>query len=263
MAGEPRPSVWVVLVHHNGVEEPATRLYCPAESSAFEVDALKDAAKAKFVQLLAHVDASQLSVSATRGGDTADPRTLVSTIAPNADSTLYIHAPPPTRAPAASTGTPDLAALLEQLQKEARLREEEKQKEARRREEEKQEEARRREDQKQGEVDRHQELVQALEKLQPKMVKEAGGSARFGPWSFTSLFSSPLSESLVTLLIGPGTRHGGGRLSLHGTTKCSDGSPQITATSSTSPFSDPDTLPLLASREVANCTLRSRRKTAL
>jgi len=107
---------WVVL-KREGVEEDevATQVFCP-EGRSFNVDALKDAAKAKFGQGLAHVDASQLSVSATRGGDTADPRTLVSTIAPNADSTLYIHAPAPPQAPAASTGTEGLVEALNRLE---------------------------------------------------------------------------------------------------------------------------------------------------
>jgi len=96
MAAAQRPSVWAVLVDHNGVEGSATRLYCPLESPAFEVDALKKVAKTEFGPLLAHVAASQLSVSATRNGDKFDEDARVDELSQGAtrQQPLYIHAPP-------------------------------------------------------------------------------------------------------------------------------------------------------------------------
>jgi len=95
-----RDWVWVVL-KREGVDENEvpTQVYCPV-GRLFNIDTLKKAAKAEFGPLLAHVAASQLSVSATRDGLAEDPRALISAIAPDADSTLYIHAPAPPPPPA-------------------------------------------------------------------------------------------------------------------------------------------------------------------
>mmetsp|Transcript_30919 Transcript_30919/g.74620 ORF Transcript_30919/g.74620 Transcript_30919/m.74620 type:complete len:271 (+) Transcript_30919:134-946(+) len=90
---------WVVL-KREGVEgdEVATQVFCPGGRS-FNVDALKDAAKAKFGQGLAHVDASQLSVSlsADRDGAASVARqsTLVETLGRGSteEQPLFIHAP--------------------------------------------------------------------------------------------------------------------------------------------------------------------------
>jgi len=62
-----------------------------------DVDALKDAAKAKFVQLPANVAASQLSVSVTRGWDKLNEDALVDSLPQGAtrQQPLYIHAPAP------------------------------------------------------------------------------------------------------------------------------------------------------------------------
>jgi len=89
---------WVVLVRQ-GMEEAevATQVYCP-EGRSFNVDTLKKAAKAEFVQLLAHVDASQLSVSTIRGGDKFDEDALIVDQQPHGATRLqplYIHAPAP------------------------------------------------------------------------------------------------------------------------------------------------------------------------
>uniref|UniRef100_A0A7S0YVX9 Uncharacterized protein n=1 Tax=Hemiselmis tepida TaxID=464990 RepID=A0A7S0YVX9_9CRYP len=88
--------VWVKLVQPGVQDSRATRIRY-ATGGSFIVDDLCKAAKMEFENRLAHLDASQLSVSATRDGPAEDPRTLVSTIAPNADVTLYIHAPAPPR----------------------------------------------------------------------------------------------------------------------------------------------------------------------
>jgi len=161
-----RDWVWVVL-KREGVDENEvpTQVYCP-DGRSFNIDALKDAARAKFVQLPANVAAPQLWVSATRDGSAEDPRTLVSTIAPNADSTLYIHAPAPPQAPVTSMGIPELPGLLREME-DKRLQEESRREERLREMEDKrlQEESRREERLREMEDKRLQEESRREERL--------------------------------------------------------------------------------------------------
>jgi len=88
-----REWAWVVMLQP-GLGEFVEQLYCP-ERRTFNVVALRDAAKAKFVHLLAHVDASQLSVSATRDGEMLEEDAIVNELADGTSRQhpLFIHAP--------------------------------------------------------------------------------------------------------------------------------------------------------------------------
>jgi len=102
MAAEPVSHVWAALVQGEGdgadVGAP-TMLFCPPHYPHFNVDALKYAAKAQFVQLPANVAAAQLSVSATREGPRVErPSALVQSLGGSSDEQpLYIHAPAPSQ----------------------------------------------------------------------------------------------------------------------------------------------------------------------
>jgi len=99
----PTPDVWGALVQGEGdgaVVGAPTRLHFPL-GMPHDVDALKDAAKAKFVQRLMHVDAADLAVSATRDGPRIERQsTLVVELGAGTseEEPLYIHAPAPPQA---------------------------------------------------------------------------------------------------------------------------------------------------------------------
>jgi len=86
--------VWVKLVQLGVQDSRATQIRYQ-NGGSFNVDDLCKAAKMEFGPLLAHVAASQLSVSATRDGPReARPSTLVQSLGGSSDEQpLYIHAP--------------------------------------------------------------------------------------------------------------------------------------------------------------------------
>jgi len=190
-----RDWVWVVL-KREGVDENEvpTQVYCP-DGRSFNIDALKDAARAKFVQLPANVAAPQLWVSATRDGSAEDPRTLVSTIAPNADSTLYIHAPAPPQAPVTSMGIPELPGLLREME-DKRLQEESRREERLREMEDKrlQEESR-----------REERLLEAISAIKGQRGSQEAPGGALSTTSFLSSYWLGVQSLISTLTVRNGS----------------------------------------------------------
>jgi len=240
-----RDWAWVVLVRE-GVDENEvpTQVYCP-NGRSFNIDALKDAARAKFVQLPANVAAPQLWVSATRDGSAEDPRTLVSTIAPNADSTLYIHAPAPPQAPAAPMSNPDLAWLRDMEDKRLNMERQYREEEANRRKEE----ARRRDEM-------ETRLISAISAMKGQKGSQ---EALEGALGTTSLFSSCWSalQSLISTL----KVRNGSSINISPTclpTNSSGFSHRISAPGSrNASVSEAEAAPLLRERGGSSCTRRN------
>mmetsp|Transcript_42059 Transcript_42059/g.82278 ORF Transcript_42059/g.82278 Transcript_42059/m.82278 type:complete len:288 (-) Transcript_42059:475-1338(-) len=191
-------AVWVVLVQEGMEDSRATKIRFEAGDRT-DVDDLCKEAKNEFTHRLAHVDASDLTVSMTREDDTKleeDAGVPFQHEGVNHGASrqqpLYIHAPAPPQAPAGSSGNQDVAALLTLMQRreeEAQRREEE----ARRREVE---ETRRREEDNRA----RDKMLTAIEALRPERVSRDSQALPQNVASTTvsSFFSSWWLQSVGT-----------------------------------------------------------------